>query len=409
MKTLAVYLKFSPDKRRLVGTLAQTGQKVVFEYAPSFLENPLWLSPYKLPPEARFHEHIDLDFGPVFGLFDDSLPDGWGLLLMDRYFRKTGIDPQRVSVLDRLSFIGDNGMGALVYEPAMTFEPANGQLLRLHELARHARNILSGDTRDVLPQLMRAGGSPGGARPKILIGLKENHLISGETDLPPGFTHWIVKFNSGNDLPDAGPVEYAYSLMARAAGIDMTKTRLFETSQSDRFFGITRFDREENKRLHMHTFGNLIHSNFRIPSADYADLFKITRNLTRNHKDVIRVFYRMVFNVLAHNRDDHVKNFAFMLADQGDWHLTPAYDLTFSHGPGGQHSMTLAGEGENPGRKEMVMLGQQAGLSAAEIGACLDQSAAAVEKWPEFARKAGVTSQSMKTIQAALAARLIKQ
>ncbi len=403
MKKLDVYLKSSPDKRRLVGTLAQAGRQVVFEYALSFLDNPLWLSPYKLPPETRFHEHIDLDFGPVFGLFDDSLPDGWGLLLMDRYFRKTGVDPRTVGVLDRLSFIGDAGMGALVYEPAKAFEPANGQLLRLHELARHAKNILSGDTLEVLPQLMRAGGSPGGARPKILIGLKENQLISGETDLPQGFEHWIVKFTLANDLPDAGPVEYAYSLMAKAAGIDMTKTRLFETSRLDRFFGITRFDRKENKRVHVHTFGNLIHSNFRIPSADYSDLFKITRNLTRNHKDVIQAFYRMVFNILAHNRDDHVKNFAFMLTEHGDWRLTPAYDLTFSHGPGGQHSMTVAGEGENPGRNEIVLLGQQTGLSIAEIEACLEQSASAVGKWPEFAEEAGVTPQSMKTIQESFA------
>ncbi len=398
MKKLNVFLEYSADRKRPVGTLAQVGRKIHFEYSADFLADPLWLSPYKLSCEQRFHEHSDLEFGPMFGLFEDSLPDGWGLLLMDRFSRKQGLDPQKLSVLDRLAFIGRSGMGALTYEPAMEFDDLETQLIDIHEMAAHAHDILVGNTREVLPQLMRTGGSPGGARPKILAGIKGNQIIAGETDLPKGFEHWIIKFPSPKDLTDAGPMEFAYSLMARAAGIPMTDTRLFSSSKGDRFFGIKRFDRDFNRRFHIHTFGNLIHSNFRIPSCDYADLFKIIRNLTRNHQDVLTGFRQMVFNILANNRDDHVKNFTFMLDNENQWRLAPAYDLTFSHGPGGQHSMTVMGEGLSPGKKQILAIGDQAGLSKTDMTGCMDQVIHGVQEWKTFAENTGIPAQRKETV-----------
>ena len=399
MKKLNVILYTSKNIQSRIGTLSHTAHKIYFEYSAQFLENPLWLSPFKLPPEQKFHEHKDLSFGPVFGLFDDSLPDGWGLLLMDRYLRKMSIDPKKISVLDRLAFLGQSTMGALTYEPAMDFEPVDTQIFDIHELAKHSRKILQGKTTIIIPQLMKAGGSPGGARPKILAGIKGNTIISGEHDLPEGFEHWIIKFTSKNDFLDAGLIEYAYSLMAKAAGIEMTATKVFETDKNDHFFGIKRFDRLNNRRFHIHTFGNLIHSNFRIPSCDYALFLKTTRSLTQNHQDVIKGFKQMIFNILANNRDDHVKNFSFMLDKHDEWHLTPAYDLTFSHGPGGQHSMTMLGEAQNPGKKEIANLGRQSGLSNSEINNCLEQIVEAVKQWPEFARQSNVTQKSMEKIR----------
>jgi serine/threonine-protein kinase HipA len=258
---------------------------------------------------------------------------------------------------------------------------------------------------DVLPQLLRAGGSPGGARPKVLVGFDPdtNNLISGEDDLPEGFEHWIVKFATEPDAPDAGAMEYAYSLMAREAGIDMPTTRLFRTSEGDRFFGIKRFDRAGNRRYHVHTFGDLIQSNFRIPSADYADLLKATCLLTRNHQDVLRAFRRTVFNVLAHNRDDHVKNFAFLLDDTtGDWTLTPAYDLLYTPGPGGEHTMTLAGEGRNPGRSHVLRLAEQVEVSRREADAIIDEVQAAIACWPAHATEAGLSKASVQQIAQSL-------
>jgi len=249
MKKLNVYFTATPEENRRIGALAEANRKIYFEYDPEFLKDPLWLSPFKLPPEPGLHEHRDLFFGPLFGLFDDSLPDGWGLLLMNRHFRQQGILPEAVSPLDRLAYMGTRTMGALTYHPA---EPDDGRddALDLHNLAQEAYRVLEGTATEVLPQLMRAGGSPGGARPKVLIGLKDNRIISGVDNLPVGYTGWIVKFPSRQDAVDDGCVEYAYSIMARAAGLQMPATRLFTTSPGDSFFGVERFDRHHNQRFH---------------------------------------------------------------------------------------------------------------------------------------------------------------
>jgi len=188
--------------------------------------------------------------------------------------------------------------------------------------------------------------------------------------------------------------------MAGAAGIEMPPTRLFATAEGERFFGSGRFDRQRNRRYHVHTFGNLIQANFRIPSADYADLLKAVSLLTRNHREVLKGFRRMVFNVLAHNRDDHVKNFAFILDDlAGEWSLTPAYDLLCSSGPGGEHTMTVAGEGEAPDRSHMLRLAALAGMADREAEAIIGEVEEAVARWDEFAETAGVSAGSRKAVR----------
>jgi serine/threonine-protein kinase HipA len=405
MKKLDVRLTRSPGDVLPVGTLAEDRGRVYFQYAAAFLATGLNLSPFRLPFEAALFEHTDRDFGPLPGLFDDSLPDGWGLLLMDRHFRSRGLNLAEVSPLDRLSWLGTRTMGALTYHPPAKRENVDASVFDLHNLARNSQEILAGTVAEVLPQLLRAGGSPAGARPKVLVGFSPatGGVISGEDDLPDGFEHWIVKFPAKADTPDAGAVEYAYSLMARESGIDMPPTRLFETPHGDRFFGVKRFDRAGQRRFHIHTFGNLIQSNFRIPSADYADLLKVTSLLTRNHQDVLRAFRLMVFNVLAHNRDDHVKNFAFIMDDgTGEWRLSPAYDLLFTPGPGGEHTMTLAGEGKNPGRSQMLRLAEQAGVSKQEFSGIIDQVRAVVAGWTRFAAEAGASASSIRQIAQSL-------
>jgi serine/threonine-protein kinase HipA len=376
-----------------VGTLAEDRGRIYFEYASEFINSGLNLSPFRLPFETRLFEHQNREFGPLPGLFDDSLPDGWGLLLMDLYFRKIGLRRAEVSPLDRLSWLGMRTMGALTYFPADSDTDMGKRIFDLHDLAKQSQQVLAGQAADVIPELLRAGGSPGGARPKVLVGLNPNtnEIISGESDLPEEFEHWIVKFSAKHEFSSAGPIEYAYALMARAAGIDMPPTRLFETAEGDRFFGVKRFDRDRNWRFHVHTFGNLIEANFRIPSSDYSDLLKATAILTRNYQHVLKVFRRMVFNVLTHNRDDHVKNFAFILDDKsGNWSVTPAYDLTFSKGPGGEHTMTLVGEGRNPRREQMLQLAKQASISNREANGIIDEVRAVRDRFGEFAKRAGV-------------------
>ena len=402
MNKLQVLLQYTPEHRRAVGQLAESRGRVFFEYDPQFLLAPLWLSPFKLPPEPGLHEHKDLAFGPLFGLFDDSLPDGWGLLLMDRAFRRAGRDPHEVGILERLAYLGAETMGALVYEPAMAREDDLNESFELGRLAREAVQVLDGDLHSALPLLQRAGGSPGGARPKVLVGVQGDRLISGHGELSEGFAPWIIKFPARQDDRDAGPIEFAYARMADAAGIVMPETRLFE-AEGDRFFGVRRFDRQGNRRVHTHTLGNLIHSNFRVPSCDYRDFLKVARILTKNHQDLRQAFRRMVFNVLTHNRDDHVKNVSFCLDESGDWRLSPAYDLTFAPGPGGEHSMTVQGEGKKPGRRELWAVGLGEGLKDKDMADMYDEVRAAVEQWPVLAGEAGVSGGSVGMLRAVFA------
>jgi len=405
MKKLNVYLSgytrpgSSDDRGLLVGTLAESEHRVYFEYAAGFLEDPLWLSPFKLPPEPGLHEHRDLAFGPLFGLFDDSLPDGWGLLLMDRHFRRQRVAFDTLSPLDRLAYLGTHTMGALTYHPPSEPDVQDRSILDLHEMAREAYMVLEGKGDDVLPQLLRAGGSPGGARPKVLVGVCGDHMVSGEGQFPEGHRGWIVKFPAREDALEDGRIEYAYSEMARAAGIDMPKTRLFETSQGDAFFGVERFDRDGNARCHVHTFGNLIHANFRVPGCDYEMLLRVTRVLTKRQADVVAAYRLMVFNILAHNRDDHVKNFAFLLPPDGEWRLSPAYDLTFAAGPGGEHTMTVAGEGRKPGVPHILHVAEGAGISKKQAEGVVDEVKAAVADWPRFSAAAGVSRRAATRIQ----------
>jgi len=402
MKKLSVHFSTAPDQECPLGVLAESNGKTYFEYDAEFLKDPLWLSPFKLPPQPGLLEHRDRSFGPLFGLFDDSLPDGWGLLLMDRFFRQRGIPPETVSPLDRLAYMGSRGMGALTYHPPTQSTDLQTDPLDLHRLAQEAHRVLEGSAAEVLPQLLVAGGSPGGARPKVLAGVCGDRMITGTDPLPEGYVAWLIKFHSRHDSPEEGRIEFAYSNMARAAGIDMPPTRLFSTPEGEAFFGVERFDRKDNRRIHVHTFGNLIHSNFRIPGCDYEQLVKTTRVLTKNRADVVAVFRQMVFNIFAHNRDDHVKNFAFLLDSQNEWRLTPAYDLVFSHGLGGEHTMTVAGEGRSPQNAHIMQIADRAGIAPGKAKEIIDEVAATVADWKSFADEAGISKKSTNQIAAVL-------
>lgn len=405
MNTLEVrFAVGSGAPAELVGTLASQGGRIFFEYAERWLQAGLDLSPFRLPFQPGLFEHRHRAFGPLPGLFADSLPDAWGMLLMDRHFRSQGLDPAALGPLERLAWLGTRTMGALTYHPPTGPEGEAVAPFDLDELARNSRRLLAGRSGEILPQLLRAGGSPGGARPKVLVGYDPvaDVIRSGEGDLPEGYDHWLVKFPAREDGPGAGPAEFAYAAMAAAAGLDLPETRLFETAGGHRYFGCRRFDRGGHRRFHCHTFGNLIQVDFRIPSCDYGDLLKITAVLTRNHQEVLKAFRRMVFNVFAWNRDDHAKNFTFRL--EGDWGLAPAYDLTCSAGPGGEHSMTVAGEGRSPGAAQILRLARDHGISGADARAILDEVRSAVGRWRAFAREAGVPRRTLGAIAAKLGA-----
>ena len=397
MRRVEVRLRHRPDRETLVGTLAQSERRIFFEYAPSFLDLGWELSPWKLPAKPELQEHTELGFGPLPGVFDDSLPDGWGRLLMDRLFEQRGLPPESVSELDRLLYLGARTMGALTYHPPAA-ETASGGPLDLHQLAEASRDVLTGHVETVLPELVRAGGSPGGARPKVVVGLRGEEIISGEDDLPEGFEPWLVKFLARHDPPDTGAVELAYARLAGEAGIVMPATRLFETAEGDRFFGVARFDRRPgNERLHMHTLGGLIHSNFRVPNADYRLLLHVAATLTQNVQDVVECFRRMVFNLVTHNHDDHVKNFAFLFDPESGWSLSPAYDLTYSPQPR-EHSMTVNGIGRDHTRAHCLAFAEEHGIHRERAQEVIDQVHEAAANWERIARDLGCTTTRIQQI-----------
>ncbi|HSA33569.1 MAG TPA: type II toxin-antitoxin system HipA family toxin [bacterium] len=401
MRKLLVNYALDPRTLIPVGHLAESEGRVLFEYDPSFIERGIELSPFFLPLKPGLIAHTDRTFGPLWGVFDDSLPDGWGLLLMDRYFRKRGLSLRTISPLDRLAFLGMRTMGALTYHPPAERDEGSDRTLDLQELAEQSLKILNGEEAVVLSQLLAAGGSPGGARPKVLVGYdpRKKVLLSGEALLPAGYEHWLVKFSAKDDLPDSAAIEFAYALMARAAGIVLPETRFFGDGKA-RYFGTKRFDRNpDGKRFHLHTFGNMVHADFRIPSVDYTELLRVTALLTRDQSAVREMFRRMVFNVLAHNRDDHAKNFSFILdIEQPGWRVSPAYDLTFAEGPGGEHSMSVDGNGKDPSVADILRVAEKSGIGKAVARRIVDEVAAAVRHWARFADEAGVSKGSTKNI-----------
>lgn len=291
MRKLEVRLDWG-DEQRVVGTLAEHERRIYFEYDARFLGSGIPISPFKLPLRAGLFEHADRDFAAVFGAFNDSLPDGRGLLLMDREFRKRGFDPATLTPLDRLAYIGTRGMGALTCHPPTAAEEKDQALaIDLAALARQAERVLEGSAEEVLRALRIAGGSPAGARPKVLVGVRgDGRIISGTSDLPEGFRHFLVKFGSREDSSEIGAVEAAYARMAGYASIDVPPARLFETADGGRYFGAERFDRVGNERVHMHTLGGLLHANHRVPSMEYEGFLRATLILTRDHRQVEEAF-----------------------------------------------------------------------------------------------------------------------
>jgi serine/threonine-protein kinase HipA len=391
MRKLEVRLQLGEDALT-VGTLAERDRRILFEYDQGFLRSGLQLSPIHLPLRAGIHEGPPEPFAGLAGVFSDSLPDGWGLLLMDRAFRQRGVSREAITPLDRLAFLGTRAMGALSYHPPADPEEGFGAAVELDAMAEQAGRLLAGSAEEVLPELLRAGGSPGGARPKVVVGFREGDgsMISGAGPLPPGFRALLVKFGARSDAADAGVVELAYSRMAAAAGIRVPPARIFSTPGGGRYFAAERFDRPGGGRRHVHTLAGLLHADFRLPSLDYEAYLRATLHLTRDVAAVAEAFRRMVFNVLACNRDDHARNFAFLMEPEGTWRHTPAYDLTFSSGPGGEHTMSVAGEGRAPGRRHFAELAAKMSIEARVRDRIIEQVDAAVAGWPGFAAETGV-------------------
>jgi serine/threonine-protein kinase HipA len=385
IRRLKVGFMFEPGTNIPVGEMlhSQNGE-VYFQFDANILTSTLSPSPFKLKKLAEPQNPVSKDLGlfdGLFGVFADSLPDGWGLLMMSRAMRRAGANFAEATALDRLSYIGRNGMGALVYEPAQHNGDHNLGPIDLSALAKEAERVMEGKTEDVLAELTALGGSPGGARPKVLVGFSSDHsenraqrIVAGLTELPPNFSHWIVKFRAKDESPDASILEYIYAQTAQHVGIKMTECRLIEDRLGQPWFATKRFDRgPHNTRIHVHSAAGLLHADFRLPSLDYSDLLKLTKALTRRDDDLLAMFRLAAFNIMFHNRDDHAKNFAYTMDPTGQWRLAPAYDLCFTAGPGGEHSTAILGEGRSPTLSHLHRLAAEHHISSAVAKAVVEE------------------------------------
>lgn len=375
-------------ERLFMGILASENNHIYFEYDPAFIRTGLEVSPFKLPLQPGVFESDTRLFDGLFGLFNDSLPDGWGCLLLDRKLQKKGLTYQSIEPLNRLSMIGKNPMGALEYEPAEDIDETS-DVINLDSLSYDADKVLDGVTGDVLDELLKLNGSSGGARPKIvaLVSDDKKSIIHGQTTVPPHYHSWLIKFSNQSDRKDIGLEEYVYSLMAKKAGIDMPETYLFPSKTTSGHFGVKRFDRVGNEKIHVHTACGLLHADFRASSLDYTSLLRLTQVLTKNMQDVEKMVRLMIFNVKAGNKDDHSKNFSFILDKNGSWRLAPAYDLTKSEGINGEQTAMVNGKGKDITDDDLIAVASVVGISAQKTKEMIQTVEDALSEYPKLIKK----------------------
>ena len=397
MKVFVYYLGAGAAQQ--VGVLAddpRTG-RIFFEYSQDWSRRHRELSPMHLPNRlSGASSHANAAFLGLFGLFHDSLPDRWGMKIAEKRFQHIGRRWESVTPLELLCYRGRRCVGALAYEPD-TGDSGAHEVLDVRQIAEEARVIEEGHAETVLPELERAGGSAGGMRPKAVIGLHDTDetVLCGVDDLPEGYAHWLVKFDTQPER-EYGRVEWAFSLMARDAGIDFPETRLLyskdDKGRKQAHFAIRRFDRgTSNRRSHIHTFGGIAHRDFNQLDVDYNELLTLTRSLTSDQRSVTEMFRRCVFNVFAGNGDDHAKNHSFLMHDTGMWTLSPAYDITWARLKSGKRSTGVMGDFSfSPELTKIYELAEEHEVGNAKeiIGQVLSVTA----EWRSYAAKAGLST-----------------
>ncbi len=403
-----------------------------FEFEPRFIRTGIELSPLKMPLSRSIYSFPEADpevFRGLPGMIADSLPDDFGNAVLDAWIASQGRSTSDITPLERLKYTGTRGMGALTYHPAARRKGLNAsQHVEIGSLVAVAQEVL--DTRaqlkvhlgeqgqtdeEAMLALLSVGVSAGGARPKAVLAFSDDftRVRSGQVGVPEGFTHFIMKFDgvsehgrskqSFGDPMGYGAMEYVYHLMATACGIDMMPCRLLD--EGDRRHFITqRFDRDGNETRHVQTLNGLAHISYRRAGVySYAELFATARELGLGADDALQILKRMIFNIVARNHDDHSKNIAFMLDDQHNWRLAPAYDLAYSYKPGSRwvssHWMKLNGKRDDFVREDFYGLEKLSPLfSKRTIDRAIDETTEHVSRWDELAAEHGVPSPLAETV-----------
>lgn len=400
----------------------------VFQYTPEFARSGVEVAPLMMPLTDAPYEFPSLSretFKGLPGLLSDSLPDKFGSTLINAWLSRRGREPGSFTPVERLCYTGTRGMGALEFKPLMTDAPSASRAVEISALVELANRVLDDrialegkftgiDDHHVIEDILRVGTSAGGARAKAVIAWKPgtNEFRSGQAPSDEGFEHWLIKFDGvqGNrdkevaDPQGFGRIEYAYFLMAQAAGIDMEPCRLHEEGGRAHFM-TRRFDRTaRGGKVHMQSLGALMHYDFNVAGAyAYEQALQVIRRLGLPMADIERQVRRSFFNILARNQDDHVKNIAFLMDRRGSWRLSPAFDIAYSYNPSGvwtsQHQMSLNGKRDGFDSEDLLTFAGTGGLKKASARSLLSDVSAAVSQWRGYAAMAGVPGSDIERIE----------
>ena len=416
MKTLRVLYNGWGERWHL-GTLADDGHGIVFEYSNEAIARGRQLSPLHLPLPHAGAVPTTFVGKPCFyglpGFIADALPDGWGMLLMDRALQRAGRNPRTVSVLERLAIVGDRAMGALSFEPAQE-DGLNSEVLELKTIAQEIANFHN-EAQQPLPlaldaqlkHLMQLGGSPQGARPKVLASFDTStqQLTSG---LPlsggsGGATPWLIKFPAQGEHREVCAIEELYARIARHGGMDMPRSQWFDLGATHSAFGVERFDRSVQpdgslQRIPMISLSAYLDVDHRLPALDYEAVLLATLHITGDQREVLKAFERCVLNVLLHNRDDHSKNFAFLMNPQGRWQLSPVFDLTYSFGPGGEHATSVAGQGKDITQAHLLQVAKAGGVAVKTARERVEYWSSVVEDGFKMAKDLPIRKNTLKML-----------
>lgn len=415
---------------RTIGAVSLAGDREVaaFEYDPQFAHSGIEVSPLMMPLAERVYRFPELSTGAFHGLpglLADSLPDRFGNALIDTWLATQGRRPDSFNAVERLCYIGTRGMGALEFKPVIGPRARRAHRIEIDKLVELASEVLTNrnelqvsfrgqDREKALTQILRVGTSAGGARAKAVIAWnpRTNEVRSGQVAAEKGFEYWLLKFdgvrgNKDKELEDPqgyGAIEYAYSKMARDCGITMNDCRLFEEN-GRRHFMTRRFDRlEDGRKLHMQSLGALAHFDFTLAGAySYEQALLVIRQLDLGIETIEEQFRRMVFNIVARNQDDHVKNIAFLMDKDGKWSLSPAFDLTYSYNPSGQwtsrHQMGVNGKRDGFTLDDFKSCSKAASMKRGRAEAIVSEVVEAVSGWRRYADEVGVLPQWRDHIQ----------
>jgi serine/threonine-protein kinase HipA len=414
-----------------IGVVVQEENQGVasFQYDPAFADSGIEVAPLMMPLGNQTHSFPALSqtsFHGLPGLLADSLPDKFGNALIDAWLARQGRGPESFNAVERLCYTGSRGMGALEFVPATGPTPSNDSVLAVDTLVKLANEILShrdqlqtsfeDGSAEAMADILRVGTSAGGARAKAVIAWNRatNEVRSGQRTLSDGFEHWLIKFDGVSDNRDKeladpegyGLIEYAYSRMVKDCGITMNACRLFVESNRKHFM-TRRFDRPNGDKLHMQSLGAMAHLDFNMAGThSYEQAFDVMRRLDMHATATAELFRRMVFNVLARNQDDHVKNIAFLMDRGGNWSLAPAFDMTYSYQPSGQwtssHQMSINGKQDNFTLEDFEQCGEASRLKRGQFKTILHEVRQVVSRWRDYADDADVHPDQREKVQSTL-------